>query len=180
MRRVRIAAFALAAALACVAISQMFSIEPAEEPQADNGSSLDALPPTVPAPPPLPGEKTAQPAKKHPAPSKFAHEELMPGPPPISPAAQPKVHTQIQAQVEAPAEPKPVIWRGGNDPAENGTVTPAPVLTETASLEEPKGPVIVVPHERSKENGRGTRWLKAVGRVLGIGGKPSPEDEAFR
>ncbi len=185
MRRIRIAAFALAAALACLAISHLFSIEPAADataeptPQAGDSGSV-ATPPVVPAPPPLPGEKTAQPSKKRSTPSKLAHDELVPSPPPVSPAGQTRIHPQVQAQVQISVEPKPTIWRGGSETHEDAALSPVPTVTEIVSVEEPKGPVIVVPHERPKEANRGVRWLKAVGRVLGIGGKLSPEEEAFR
>jgi hypothetical protein len=178
MRRIRIAAFTLAGILVCLAISHIFSVEPAEQSGSDLGD-VSAPPAKVPPPPPLPGEKTDQPAKKRPAPAKLAHEELMPGPPPI--AHPVPTRAQVQAQVQTQADPKPVIWRGGNGPGEDADLSPAPAPAVTASLrEEPTGPVIVVPHERPKEDHRGVRWLKAVGKVLGIGAKPSPEDEAFR
>ncbi len=76
------------------------------------------------------------------------------------------------------SEVKATVWRG-NDPADSDQPK-AVAVSQIATTEEPKGPVIVVPRERQKEESRGSRVLKAVGHALGIGNKPSPAEEAFR
>jgi hypothetical protein len=161
MRGVRIAAFAVAAFLGCLVITHMLSVDPA--PPADDSVDLanqPGSPPNVPPPPPLSGSPVAHPAKKVPAPSRIASQSQ--APPPV---------------IDAPTDAKPDVI--GADPVEVAAA-PLPAQVETASLEEPKGPVIVTPHERPKQENRGVRWLRAVGHALGIGTSQEPPTQTFR
>ena len=155
MRRIRIAAFAAASVLLCVALWRMIAIDPAP---ADNNADFDsqASPVNVPPPPP---EAVEQPAAKKRA-----------------------VRTRV-AEVRSTAE-GPSILAEASDEVDLNPSDPAPVSDAapvvTASAEQPAGPVIVVPQERPKQPSRGMRWLKGVGRVLGIGGKKDPAEQAFQ
>ena len=179
MRGIRIAAFAVAAILACVVISHMFSIDPAadEDSQVGVGSGQNSAPPVVPAPPPVAGEPAAQPVKKRPVHAKVAVAEAQPVPAPPQPV-------QTTAAEAAAMDAKPVIFRGnelrGELAGDSGDGAQAPASTVIVADNQPKGPVIVVPHERPKEESRGSRWLKAVGHALGIGGPKNPVDQAFQ
>lgn len=86
---------------------------------------------------------------------------------------------QTAPQEDAPIDPRPVIIREA-DSGDDASAPASPAATLTASVEEPKGPVIVAPFERPKENSRGVRWLKAVGHALGINRPKDPAEEAFR
>jgi hypothetical protein len=188
MRGIRIAAFVLAAVLACVVISHMFSIEPASikpagidsavgPPQVEHSADLGmAGPANVPPPPPLPGSQPAQPRR----PGEMVKERTAPekAPRPQNPA---RIAQNADADQPAPdaAGAKAVIWRG-NDPSANNDDGSAAAVAQTVPLEQPQPPVIVVPHERPKEESRGMHWLKAVGHALGIGGPKDPVQQAFQ
>lgn len=179
MRGIRIAAFAVAAVLACVVISHMFSVDPAgsesgDAPQTDNSADLGmSAPPSVPPPPPLAGSQAVRPVRKHSAAAKPAKPQVSAG------FAQNAAQNGDADAASEAAVPKPVIWRG-NDPAADNQDEPAAAVARTAPVDQPPGPVIVVPHERPKQDSRGMRWLKAVGHALGIGGPKDPVEQAFQ
>lgn len=165
MRAVRLSAFGLAVFLMCLVISHVVSLEPAPA-RVHTGGGLTKLPgppAKVPPPPPLNGSPVMHPAKKLPTPTH-------PGPT--------QVAAGEQQELDAPTDAKPIIRELGE-----AVILPAADQKPIAAATEPqeqKGPVIVVPHERPKEDSRGVRWMKAVGHAVGIGGAPSPEDRAFQ
>lgn len=172
MRGFRIAALVVAAVLVCLVAWRVLTVDPPREVNTD--AILDSHPEgpvNVPAPPPVAGAKAAQPAKR----KKAAPERIAEAQPPAVTVTE----ETVSGDSEAPSGPKATIWRG-NDPvaAADDQSESAPV--QTASVEESKGPIIVTPYQRPKEDNRGVRWMKAVGHALGIGGKPSLEDQAFR
>ena len=161
MRRVRIGALIVTAGLVCVLAERVLTVDP---PHPKKNAILESKPggsSGVPAPPPLPGVKTPARPKKQMEPQGIA-------------AAQPEA-PQVSPSVEA--EPLPVIVVGNGEPATGTVDAAAPATVETAS--EQKGPIIVVPHERPKEDSRGARWMKAVGHALGIGQK-DPAEQSLR
>lgn len=165
MRGIRIAAFSVAAVLACVVISHMLSLEPAaeEDSQAVEAPDPETAPTVVPAPPPAASEPASEPVKKSPAHAKAAQAHPA--------AAQPVQDADRVAP--SPEDARPVIWQANELAADAAEPAAAP-LPAPAATEEQKGPVIVVPHERPKEEKRGSRWLRAFGRALGIGGPKDP------
>lgn len=171
MRAIRIAAFVFAALLVCLLISRVLTVDPA---RPQNNTILDeaaGAQPTVPPPPDLPEPKTVEQPGKRVRHARSGDAGIPPAPPPLSRPPQ-----------TIAADPRPVIREVDDPPVEagNAPATPADAATEAASIEEPKGPVIVVPHERPKEDSRGVRWLKAMGHALGIRRAKDPADQAFR
>lgn len=161
MRAVRLAAFGLAVFLMCLVVSHVVSLDPAPA-RVHTGGGLTKLPgpPTkVPPPPPVNGSPVMHPAKKLPAPTHVA--------------------AAVEQELDAPTDAKPVIRELG-EAVVLPAADPKPVASAETEPQEQKGPVIVVPHERPKEDSRGVRWMKAVGHAVGIGGTPSPEDRAFQ
>ena len=168
MRGIRIAAFTFAALLASIAVLRILSLEP--RPVSDT-DTLDqpGPPPAVPPPPPVQGAPVSQPVQKHKTPSVNA-----PAP-------------RIDAgQEPAPADARPIFLDADSHRDITNEVVPSPLAVTVAAApqtteEELKGPVIVVPHERPKQDSRGLRWLKAMGHALGIGNSgEDPAAQAFR
>lgn len=167
LRGIRIAGFALAALLVSLVVSRVLTVDP---PRPQNNTILDeasGAQPNVPPPPAVPESQPAQPAKKAPAPVKVSKPQV-----PVRTA-------QVVSRQPAPANTNQVILSGDVqvNPADNASAASA--ATPTASVEEPKGPVIVVAPGRRDEN-RGVRVLKAVGHAFGIGKPKDATEEAFR
>ena len=170
MRGIRFASVSLAALLACVAIGRIFHVEPASGNGAD---SLDqpGTPAAVPPPPPVLDPAPAPRAKPQPA--------------RVTVPPQPQVDRALPDAAPDPSA-APVILDAATHrdiTAEVTGKTAAPEVSDGTEAEvtaEAAGPVIVVPHERPKQENRGARWLKSVGHALGIGGDPDPAEQAFR
>ena len=169
MRGIRIATFVFAALLGCVALIRIVSVQPAP---AEGGADSLGQPgpvPAVPPPPPVEGAPVAQPAKRHKA------------PPAIAPA--PRIDAEIDP---APPDIRPTFLDADSRRDITSEVAPAPVTVAAAvppqtEEQETSGPVIIVPHKRSKQDSRGLRWLKAVGHALGIANREEdPAAQAFR
>jgi len=160
MRGIRIAAFAAVAVLTCVILSHILSVQSAP---ALDSEDLSGPPPDVPPPPALPKPPVLHVVTPQPAPA--------------------RIEAPLPVEPEVPSDGKPIIIEAEAGPfndAPPAVVGEDPPPVQTAFVEEPKAPVIVVPHERPKQTNRGVRWLKAIGRVLGLGLNKSPEAEAFR
>jgi hypothetical protein len=167
MRGIRIASFTFAALLVCLLISRVLTVDP---PRPQNNTILDeanGAQPNVPPPPAIPESKTVQPIKKPIGRVKAARPQA-----PVRTA-------QTLSQEPAPADAKPVIWTG-SDPVATAGDAATPPAAETAPVDEPKPPVIIVADKHPKEDSRGIHWLKAMGHALGIGKPKDPAEEAFR
>lgn len=183
MRGVRIAAFVVTGLLACLVISHIFSVDP-DSSQDDNAnlSSQPETKPVVPEPPDPQGTPVAEPEKKHSTPTKIATSKA-----PARPSKQMAASRLAVSQpvFDTPADVRPIIRDAetgqeiGGHRSDAAASSSSDASPEIASSEEPKGPVIVVPHERPKQDNRGVRWMKAVGHALGIGATPTPESQAF-
>jgi hypothetical protein len=193
MRRIRIALVACATVLAGVVISQMVSVESAPQPDNGSGSAWQAAAPVVPEPPSHPPSPSAAKAGAYDVPlpptTNSAPRATPPAPRPVAKArVAPTQIASVAPDLDSLSDAKPVIREVGTGriispqpgPAVAASPASASAPAETASAEPPKGPVIVVPHERPKEDNLGVRWMKAVGHAVGIGGPPSPETQAFK
>jgi hypothetical protein len=167
LRGIRIAAFAFAGLLLCLLISRVLTVDP---PRHQNNTILDeasGTQPNVPPPPALPESKTTQPAKESPGPVKLSKPQA------------PVRRAQVVSEQPVPAGPNQVILSGDVQVSGAEDASAASPVTETASLDEPKGPVIVVA-PGGKEEHRAVRLLKGMGHALGIGRPKDPAEEAFR
>jgi hypothetical protein len=137
-------------------------------------------------PPPSDSDEPGFEASKQP--SRAGAPSVPPPPPAAEPAAQRKQHRMAPVpagRIRADAgtvsqDPGTVREYATGDADPNPNAAPALADAAESNVDAANEPVFIVPPERPKQDSRGLRWIKAVGKALHVIPQKDAEDEAFR